>query len=127
MELRLQRLTGLERDKLAEELRGLRGEIEANLEILRVREKTLAVVDGEFAEVMENFATPRRTELRDEYGEQTTEDLIPREQVVVTMTHGGLYQAHPVSGLSGAEAGRKGAQWYGDVRRRFCLAGFCDG
>ena len=108
LELRLQRLTGLERDKLAEELRGLRGEIEANLEILRVREKTLAVVDGEFAEVMENFATPRRTELRDEYGEQTTEDLIPREQVVVTMTHGGYIKRTPLAAYRAQKRGGKG-------------------
>ena len=108
LELRLQRLTGLERDKLAEELRGLRSEIEANLEILRVREKTLALVDSEFAEVMENFATPRRTELRDEYGEQTTEDLIPREQVVVTMTHGGYIKRTPLAAYRAQKRGGKG-------------------
>ena len=108
LELRLQRLTGLERDKLAEELRELRGEIEGNLEILRVREKTLAVVDQEFAEVIENFATPRRTELRDEYGEQTTEDLIPREQVVVTMTHGGYIKRTPLAAYRAQKRGGKG-------------------
>ena len=108
LELRLQRLTGLERDKLAEELRTLRGEIEENLEILRVREKTLAIVDAEFAEVIENFATPRRTELRDEFGEQTTEDLIPREQVVVTMTHGGYIKRTPLDTYRAQRRGGKG-------------------
>ena len=108
LELRLQRLTGLERDKLAEELRQLGKEIEESLSILRSREKTLAIVDAELAEISERFAVPRRTRLEEGEGMQETEDLIARENVVITLTHGGYVKRVPIAAYKAQRRGGRG-------------------
>ena len=63
LELRLQRLTGLERDKIAEELEAIAGEIKTYLEILGSRARLMEVLRGELLDMKERFATPRRTEI----------------------------------------------------------------
>jgi DNA gyrase subunit A len=108
LELRLQRLTGLERDKIAEELGEVAKLIEGYLELLGDRDKLFALMRGELLEIKEKFATPRRTEILDNEFEQDIEDLIQREDMVVTVTHGGYVKRVPVSAYRAQRRGGKG-------------------
>jgi DNA gyrase subunit A len=108
LELRLQRLTGLERDKIAEELQGLATEITDYLEILGSRERLLDILRGELADIKERFASPRRTVIEDAEFEHDIEDLIPREDMVVTVTHGGYIKRVPLSTYRSQRRGGKG-------------------
>src|SRR5689334_17578142 len=108
LELRLQRLTGLERDKIAEELREVARLIEGYLELLGDRDKLFALMRTELTEIKEQFATPRRTEIVDNEFEQDVEDLIQREDMVVTVTHGGYVKRVPVSAYRAQRRGGKG-------------------
>ena len=108
LELRLQRLTGLERDKIAEELTEVAQEIEGYLELLGDRDKLFALMSKELLEIKEKFATPRRTEILDNEFEQDIEDLIQREDMVVTVTHGGYVKRVPVSAYRAQRRGGKG-------------------
>src|SRR5205823_1361576 len=97
LDLRLQRLTGLERDKIAEELTEVAKLIEGYLELLADRDKLFALMRKELLEIKQQFATPRRTEILDNEFEQDIEDLIQREDIVVTVTHGGFVNRVPLS------------------------------
>jgi len=108
LELRLQRLTGLERDKIAEELGEVAKLIEGYLELLGDRDKLFALMRTELLEIKEQFATPRRTEIVDNEFEQDIEDLIQREDMVVTVTHGGYVKRVPVSAYRAQRRGGKG-------------------
>ena len=108
LELRLQRLTGLERDKIAEELTEVAKLIEGYLELLGDRDKLFALMRKELVEIKEQFATPRRTEILDNEFEQDIEDLIQREDMVVTVTHGGYVKRVPVSAYRAQRRGGKG-------------------
>ncbi len=108
LELRLQRLTGLERDKIAEELGEVAKLIEGYLELLGDRDKLFALMRKELLEIKEQFATPRRTEIVDNEFEQDIEDLIQREDMVVTVTHGGYVKRVPVSAYRAQRRGGKG-------------------
>ena len=108
LELRLQRLTGLERDKIAEELGEVAKLIEGYLELLADRDKLFALMRKELLEIKEQFATPRRTEIVDNEFEQDIEDLIQREDMVVTVTHGGYVKRVPVSAYRAQRRGGKG-------------------
>ncbi|SEP45788.1 DNA gyrase subunit A [Rhodospirillales bacterium URHD0017] len=108
LELRLQRLTGLERDKIAEELGEVAQMIEGYLELLGDRDKLFALMRKELLEIKEQFATPRRTEIVDNEFEQDIEDLIQREDMVVTVTHGGYVKRVPVSAYRAQRRGGKG-------------------
>ncbi len=108
LELRLQRLTGLERDKIGEELKGWAEKITDFLEILGSRERLTEVMRAEFLEVKERFATPRRTTIEDAEFEHDIEDLIPREGMVVTVTHGGYIKRVPLSTYRAQKRGGKG-------------------
>ena len=108
LELRLQRLTGLERDKIAEELGEVAKLIEGYLELLGDRDKLFALMRKELLEIKEKFATPRRTEIVDNEFEQDIEDLIQREDMVVTVTHGGYVKRVPVSAYRAQRRGGKG-------------------
>ncbi|HEU4650069.1 MAG TPA: DNA gyrase C-terminal beta-propeller domain-containing protein, partial [Croceibacterium sp.] len=108
LELRLQRLTGLERDKIAEELGEVAKMIEGYLELLGDRDKLFALMRTELLEIKEQFATPRRTEIVDNEFEQDIEDLIQREDMVVTVTHGGYVKRVPVSAYRAQRRGGKG-------------------
>ncbi|MEX2408126.1 MAG: DNA gyrase subunit A, partial [Rhodovibrionaceae bacterium] len=96
LELRLQRLTGLEREKIAEELGELAGKIKGYLQILSSRERLLEVLRGEITAIREAYATPRRTDIEESEFEHDVEDLIPREDMVVTVTHGGYIKRVPL-------------------------------
>ena len=108
LELRLQRLTGLERDKIAEELGEVAKLIEGYLELLGDRDKLFALMRKELIEIKDQFATPRRTEIVDNEFEQDIEDLIQREDMVVTVTHGGYVKRVPVSAYRAQRRGGKG-------------------
>ncbi|HEY6714815.1 MAG TPA: DNA gyrase subunit A, partial [Reyranella sp.] len=108
LELRLQRLTGLERDKIAEELAEVARMITGYLELLADRDKLFALMRTELVEIKEKFATPRRTEILDNEFEQDIEDLIQREDMVVTVTHGGYVKRVPVSAYRAQRRGGKG-------------------
>ena len=108
LELRLQRLTGLERDKIAEELTEVAKMIEGYLELLGDRDKLFALMREELLVIKQQFATPRRTEILDNEFEQDVEDLIQREDMVVTVTHGGYVKRVPVSAYRAQRRGGKG-------------------
>ena len=91
-ELRLQRLTGLEQEKIADELSGLATEIEDFLDILRSRDRIRSIMREEMLAVKEQFATPRRTTIEESELDTDIEDLIQREDMVVTVSHS-LHQA----------------------------------
>jgi DNA gyrase subunit A len=108
LDLRLQRLTGLERDKIAEELNQLVGEIKEYLAILGSRERLLEVLRQEFREIKEEFATPRRTLIEDVEFEADIEELIQREDMVVTVSHAGYIKRVPLSTYRAQRRGGRG-------------------
>jgi DNA gyrase subunit A len=108
LDLRLQRLTGLERDKIAEELRGLITEIGGYLEILRSRARLIEVLRGELLAIRERFATPRRTQIEDVEFEADIEALIQREAMVVTVSHAGYIKRVPLSTYRAQRRGGRG-------------------
>jgi DNA gyrase subunit A len=108
LDLRLQRLTGLERDKIGEELNGLAGEIKNHLEVLGSRAKLYEIMQREFLEVKEQFATPRRTAIEDLEFEADIEDLIQREDMVVTVSHAGYIKRVPLSAYRAQRRGGRG-------------------
>ncbi len=106
--LTLSRLTGLGRDEIFSEAEGLAGAIKGYLEILASRERVMAIVREELVEVREQFATPRRTEIVDGDFDVEDEDLIPREEMVVTVTHSGYVKRTQLSAYRTQRHGGKG-------------------
>lgn len=97
LEMRLQRLTGLEVEKLNEELNQKRAEIAEYIRILGSEEAIKQIIVDEMLEIKDRFATPRLSELSYDYSELDIEDLIEKEDVVVSMTHGGYIKRQAVS------------------------------
>ncbi|OAN50703.1 DNA gyrase subunit A [Magnetospirillum moscoviense] len=108
LELRLHRLTGLERDKIGEELTGIGEQIKEYLEILSSRPKLFEVLRGELIDMRNQFATPRRTTIEDSEFEADIEDLIAREDMVVTVTNTGYIKRVPLSTYRAQKRGGKG-------------------
>ena len=108
LDLRLQRLTALGRDEISEELDKLAVEIADYLDILRSRARVQAIVKDELAEVKDEFATPRRTVIIEQEGEVEDEDLIQREDMVVTVSHAGYVKRVPLSTYRAQQRGGKG-------------------
>ena len=108
LELRLQRLTGMERDKLIEETKELASRIAEYLEILQSRPRMMEVLRAELVAAKEAYATPRRTELVDAEFEHDMEDLIQREDMVVTVSHNGYIKRVPLSTYRAQKRGGKG-------------------
>jgi DNA gyrase subunit A len=108
LDLRLQRLTGLERDKIAEELNELVAEIAGHLEILRSRVRLIEVLRGELLAIKERFANPRRTAIEDVEFEADIEALIQREDMVVTVSHAGYIKRVPLSTYRAQRRGGRG-------------------
>lgn len=108
LDLRLQRLTALGRDEISDELDKLAAEISDYLEILRSRARVQAIVKDELAAVRAEFATPRRTVIVDQEGEVEDEDLIQREDMVVTVSHLGYVKRVPLSTYRAQKRGGKG-------------------
>nr|WP_305888995.1 DNA gyrase subunit A [Parvularcula maris] len=107
LDLRLQRLTALGADEIGDELKKLAGEIEDYLDILSNRGRVLQIVTDELNEVREKFATPRRSEFIDAV-EMEDEDLITREDMVVTVSHSGYVKRTPLSTYRAQRRGGKG-------------------
>jgi DNA gyrase subunit A len=108
LELRLQRLTGLERDKIGEELQGLAERIVDYLAILDSRERLFAIMREELLSMKDRFGDARRTVIEELEFEQDVEDLIPREDMVVTVSHGGYIKRVPLSTYRAQRRGGKG-------------------
>src|SRR4051794_6479613 len=108
LDLRLQRLTGLERDKISEELHELVAEIGGHLEILRSRIRLIEVLRGELLAIKEQFANPRRTMIEDVEFEADIEALIQREDMVVTVSHAGYIKRVPLSTYRAQRRGGRG-------------------
>lgn len=108
LDLRLQRLTALGRDEVGDELKKLAGEIVDYLDILRSRSRILDIVKTELSEVRAAFATPRRTQILDWDADLEDEDLIAREDMVVTVSHGGYIKRVPLSTYRAQKRGGKG-------------------
>jgi DNA gyrase subunit A len=101
-------LTALERDKIAQELDEIVAEIKGYLEILGSRTRLLEVLRQEFREIKEQFATPRRTVIEDVEFEADIEELIQREDMVVTVSHAGYIKRVPLSTYRAQRRGGRG-------------------
>ena len=108
LDLRLQRLTALGREEIKAELDKLADEIADYLEILRSRARIQGMVKDELKAVKDEFATPRRTTIVDQEGEMEDEDLIQREDMVVTVSHLGYVKRVPLSTYRAQRRGGKG-------------------
>jgi DNA gyrase subunit A len=108
LELRLQRLTALGREEISEELDKLKLEINDYLDILGSRARVQSIIKSELAEVKSKFATPRRTVIIEQEGEVEDEDLIQREDMVVTVSHAGYVKRVPLSAYRAQRRGGKG-------------------
>ncbi|MGY2047111.1 DNA gyrase subunit A [Methylobacterium sp. JK268] len=108
LDLRLQRLTALGRDEVGDELKQLADEIADYLDILRSRARIMGIVKTELAEVKAEFATPRKTAIQDWDSNVEDEDLIQREDMVVTVSHAGYIKRVPLSTYRAQRRGGKG-------------------
>jgi DNA gyrase subunit A len=108
LDLRLQRLTALGREEIAEALNKLAAEIADYLDILRSRARVMTIIKDELAEVKTAFATPRRTEILESTSDLEDEDLIQREDMVVTVSHAGYVKRVPLSTYRAQRRGGKG-------------------
>ncbi|MQQ07063.1 DNA gyrase subunit A [Epibacterium sp. SM1979] len=108
LELRLQRLTQIGVKEVTDELEELAKKIKEYLEILSSRERIMGIIADELREVRENFAVPRRTEIVDWSGDMDDEDLIEREDMVVTVTSGGYIKRTPLADFRAQKRGGKG-------------------
>jgi DNA gyrase subunit A len=108
LELRLHRLTGLERSKIADDLSELGKEIKGHLALLASREMLLELLRKELLEMREQFATPRRSDIQESEFEHDIEDLIQREDMVVTVSNTGYMKRVPLSTYRAQKRGGKG-------------------
>ncbi len=108
LELRLQRLTQIGVKEVTDELQELAAKIRDYLDILSSRDRILSIISTELAEVKDQFAVPRRTEIVDWSGDMEDEDLIEREDMVVTVTSGGYIKRTPLIDFRAQRRGGKG-------------------
>ncbi len=108
LDLRLHRLTGLEREKIDQEMAELAGEISEYLSILGTREKLIGILKAELLAAREQFAVPRRTQIEMSEFEADMEDLIQKEDMVVTVTVNGYIKRTPLSAYRAQRRGGKG-------------------
>ena len=108
LDLRLARLTALGREEIGEELDKLAVEIADYLDILRSRARVQSIIKTELADVKSEFATPRKTVIIEQEGEVEDEDLIQREDMVVTVSHAGYVKRVPLSTYRAQRRGGKG-------------------
>lgn len=108
LEMKLAKLTGLEQKKLQEELSELAEEIKGYLAILSDKSKLYAILKDELKQVKEQFATPRRTSIEQGEFEEDIESLIPKEDMVVTVTMGGYIKRVPLNSYKAQKRGGKG-------------------
>ena len=119
LDLRLQRLTGLEREKIEEEYQEVLKAIEAYKEILADEKKILGIVKKELTEVKNKYGDARRTRLTIDTSEIDVEDLIAEEDVVITLTHGGYIKRIPLDTYRRQNRGGKGIRGMGTKEKDF--------
>ena len=110
LELRLQRLTAMGVKEVTDELEELAGKIQNYLEILRSRDRIMSIISDELKEVREKFAVPRRTEIIEWAGDMDDEDLIEKEDMVVTITNSGYIKRTNLAEFREQKRGGKGIQ-----------------
>ena len=108
LELRLHRLTALEQEKIFNEYSDLIDNIKSLYEILEDPDKLQSVLREELAEIREQYADARRTEIVEDYADLTIEDLIPDESLLVTLSHGGYAKAQPLGTYQAQRRGGRG-------------------
>jgi len=108
LDLRLHRLTGLEQDKIINEYKEILGKIKVLSDILADPDILQQVIRDELAEVREAFGDDRRTEIVQDHSDLSVEDLIPSEEVVVTLSHGGYAKAQPIDVYQAQKRGGRG-------------------
>jgi DNA gyrase subunit A len=113
LDMRLQRLTGLEREKIEEEYREVMLKIAEYKAILADESLKLKIIDEELEEIKVKYGDERRTEITHSDNEILDEDLIPREDVVITMTHSGYIKRSPVSTYRSQRRGGRGVTGMG--------------
>ena len=108
LEMRLQRLTGLEREKIDEEYKELLAEIERLSAILKSQDKLNEIIKEELIAIKDKFSSERKTQIEDDYDSIDAEDLIPNEPVVVTMSHRGYVKRVQLKTYEKQNRGGKG-------------------
>ena len=108
LNMRLAKLTGLERDKLEEELTEVRSTIAELRSILESKQRRMDILKGELLKLVESYGDARRTEIVSDDGEFSVEDLIAEEEMVVTITHGGYCKRTPLSQYTAQGRGGRG-------------------
>lgn len=108
LELRLQRLTQIGVKEVTDELEELAAKIKEYLEILGSRERIMGIIADELIEIRDQFAVPRRTQIVDWSGDMEDEDLIEKEDMVVTVTSGGYIKRTPLVDFRAQKRGGKG-------------------
>ena len=108
LDLRLHRLTGLEQDKIINEYKELLGKIKELSNILANPDMLLDVIKAELADIRDVYGDERRTEIVQDHSDLSVEDLIPEEEVVVTMSHGGYAKAQPIDVYQAQKRGGRG-------------------
>jgi len=108
LELRLHRLTGLEQDKIINEYKDILGKIKGLSEVLADPDRLLKVIREELAEIRAAYGDERRTEIVQDHSDLSIIDLIPSEEVVVTLSHGGYAKAQPIDVYEAQKRGGRG-------------------
>ena len=108
LDMRLQRLTGLEVEKLKQELAQVEAAIKEYKEILADENKVYAIIRHDLLEIKDNYGVPRKSEISIDYADIDIEDLIAKEDVVVSLTHGGYIKRMPVTEYKSQHRGGKG-------------------
>ncbi len=108
LELRLHRLTGLEQEKIYNEYTDIIDQIVGLLEILQNADRLMEIIRQELEEIRDKYGDQRRTEILESEIDLSMEDLIPQEEVVVTLSHAGYAKSQPVSDYSAQKRGGKG-------------------
>ena len=108
LDLRLHRLTGLEQEKIINEYKGILKKIQQLSNILANPDELLTVIREELVEVRDAYGDERRTEIVEDHSDLSDEDLIPQEEVVVTLSHGGYAKAQPVGAYQAQRRGGRG-------------------
>ena len=108
LDLQLHRLTGLEQDKIIKEYKDILDKIKELSEILADPDKLLEVIRSELHDIREAFGDARRTEIVQDHSDLSVEDLIPEEDVVVTLSHGGYAKSQPIDTYQAQRRGGRG-------------------
>jgi DNA gyrase subunit A len=108
LDLRLHRLTGLEQEKIFKEYKEILVKIKELSDILADPDRLLNVIREELAELRENYGDERRTDIVQDHSDLSVEDLIPQEEVVVTLSHGGYAKSQPIDTYQAQRRGGRG-------------------